>query len=530
MENIEQTISDILSLTKAMKSMTTVDGKEKDVPFLLVSNPGYGKTTDIRKWCEKNGYHLEVLIGSRSTPEEIMGYQVNEPGAKSLVHKNPVWYDRIMEASAKGQPSVLFEDEISTCPDATQGSLLSLNQDREIGNGQKLPKDTIVIAAANYYANLPASMNIITPQLNRFCIVNLLDNSTNLDLLNEFLRPSKGTAERHLVELSQESKQEIADEFYNLMVNLFTAYSDKDSSNGYLDLHNTDIGSIYTDAENQILNVLTGRGMSNLGYLVQAMVALQINSDEMVSLIIDGLGGMGTNNFQDDLQRDKYRKIFKTSLKALLDKEIHGTVQTDRGNKANLLNVNNTIAEAIQEFIMNKEAIYDLTSNPTDDFKTLYTKILDRYGDVIKVAKEMARCDQVKAAQYISDMDGIQELIKVLKELDGGINKIILEELKRISMDNMTIYAGLTGVSDDLTNYKDLYEESTPKLISKIVVIELKDSPRVKKGLVKAGVRIAGQHNMFFPMGIQTKASEVSIARSYNKEDIERVLTYSVAA
>jgi hypothetical protein len=50
--SIAQTVYDICELSKNTK-----------IPFLMVSNPGAGKTTGAMRYAEKNGYHLEVLIG-----------------------------------------------------------------------------------------------------------------------------------------------------------------------------------------------------------------------------------------------------------------------------------------------------------------------------------------------------------------------------------------------------------------------------------------------------------------------------------
>jgi hypothetical protein len=86
---IAQTVYDICELSKATK-----------VPFLMISNPGGGKTTGVVRFAEKNGYHLEVVIGSRSTPEELLGYQVNN-GGSSLEHLDSQWWSRIVEYDKK---------------------------------------------------------------------------------------------------------------------------------------------------------------------------------------------------------------------------------------------------------------------------------------------------------------------------------------------------------------------------------------------------------------------------------------------
>src|SRR5574344_270783 len=65
------------------------------LPVLFISNPGYGKTSTIQQYAEINGYHVESLIGSRFSPEEILGYHVNN-GGEGLEVFQPELYGRII--------------------------------------------------------------------------------------------------------------------------------------------------------------------------------------------------------------------------------------------------------------------------------------------------------------------------------------------------------------------------------------------------------------------------------------------------
>lgn len=75
---IKQNVWDLIQISQDSK-----------VPVLLFSNPGYGKTTSIVEFAKETGRHVESLIGSRFSPEDILGYQVNEPGNPTLVQKDP---------------------------------------------------------------------------------------------------------------------------------------------------------------------------------------------------------------------------------------------------------------------------------------------------------------------------------------------------------------------------------------------------------------------------------------------------------
>jgi hypothetical protein len=50
--------------------------RDSQVPVLLIANPGLAKSTVVANWAERNRYHIETLIGSRFSQEEILGFQV----------------------------------------------------------------------------------------------------------------------------------------------------------------------------------------------------------------------------------------------------------------------------------------------------------------------------------------------------------------------------------------------------------------------------------------------------------------------
>ena len=113
------------------------------VPILFLANPGLAKSTITAGWAARNGYHLETLIGSRFTQEEILGFQVRiedkTTGETYLELLEPHWYRSIIQHEKKGRPALLFLDELSTVQENVQGAMLQLVFDRTIGHGKKLP-------------------------------------------------------------------------------------------------------------------------------------------------------------------------------------------------------------------------------------------------------------------------------------------------------------------------------------------------------------------------------------------------------
>ena len=148
---------------------------------LLMGNPGAGKTTSVEFFAKANNMKMVLLRGSQSSPEEILGYEVNDGDeevrgnlkVKKASKICPKWYDELLENHEKGVRTLLFLDEITTASSFVQAALLQVIFGREIDNGYRLPDDTFVVAAGNYAGNLSSDFNLIPPLMNRFCIFNV---------------------------------------------------------------------------------------------------------------------------------------------------------------------------------------------------------------------------------------------------------------------------------------------------------------------------------------------------------------------
>lgn len=495
--------------------------KETGLPVLFMGNPGVGKTTHVREWAESNGYHLEILIGSRNTAEEIMGYQVNN-GGKSLDHLNPGWWKRIMEYAEKGIPTLVFVDELSVCPENVQGSILSLICDRENSEGEKLPEGTLLIAAANYAGNLPSMMNIMTPTMNRFVIVNILDGLNNLEILEEFLTECPKAIQHKVVEIAKEKVEEINADVFEFFKNLLVSYSDRDSSKGWLDFANTNLGNIYQDCEGSLYQLMSPRSCSYLQRLVVGFVKTGINENQIVADMCSGLVGLGTATFTDDSQGVKFRRTVATSVKSIINK--HLSAAKPKKSVKDLESA--SLADAIHEFMMNKEAADDLTDASAGGLVDVFQMANAQYGDIIKVAQRCEKIKQLESARYVSDIEALQELIEHFVRTD--VKSPELEKLVRIHQDNYYIYCNLVGTHCDLKAMKDVYGPYTPKLASKIVVLKLKSSARQPAGYCKAGVRMNGKNWLAFKMDLEESAQNISLSNSIYKDDIEATVNPKV--
>lgn len=495
--NVKDTNTDKKSVSIANTNrdaiITAIEAsKRSGVPFLFFSNPGYGKTTDVYQYGKKFGYHVEVLSGDQFSRDEILGYQVNEPGTTHLISKEPEWFSRIMEAEngtltipndetgakyPKGTPSILFLDEISVAPSDVQGALLQLSKDRCIHGGKFLPKDCIVVSAANYKGNLPGYVNIISPELNRFCLVNLIPgrfNDTassgedNIVVLSEFLKclddseimdgdyPTFNT-DYHM---TPERKKEVLALISNNIRQLCIDYEyTSDGSKGYIDLRNTNYDGIYDtemDGVPEVFNILTGRSISNLAKVVIALCEMGVTSTNPIyKKFVDGLVGLGTNNWDDDAdafknQIKKYLERWYGFVGVILDKYNANNIMNNTAQRTikhiNKFNDANTISGAIRNLICERDShgssVY--TTQEYSDLKAMIEKKfdIDKMEDTVKNLT-----DSQNIASFRSDYENILTLVQTMEE-DKGANKNDIKELKDIieywDFYYTSVYMGIT--------------------------------------------------------------------------------------
>jgi hypothetical protein len=316
--------------------------RDSKVPILLIANPGLAKSTVVYNWARRNGYHIETLIGSRFSQEEILGFQVRaelpaklsagggETGEHYLELLAPHWYRNILDQENNFHvPSVLFLDELSTAQENVQGALLQLVFERKIGKGRTLPESTLVIAAANYKQNIPFQFNIMAPILNRFCIVNLSYES-NDSFLDEFLQDEADLA-RDLVLFSEKEiipwqKNYLRDGLKMMFRTLFRSFEDDnrdmDKDLVYtMDINNQVYNTMYDDDSRYVYNFISGRTLWYLYRITLSFLHKGLTMEEHGAAMLNmvyGLIGLGTNTFTEK-QRRAYLKSAETLYRRLYD-------------------------------------------------------------------------------------------------------------------------------------------------------------------------------------------------------------------
>lgn len=171
-------------IARFLETLDTLDKSGKRVPGLILSAPGFGKTSTIRKWCEYKDYDLVTLIPSQQASDDILGLQSMVDG--KLVRLTPSWYNKLKKQYEEDHKRIcLFIDELSAVDSWTQGPLLDLIFSHSLGE-EKLPDDCFIVAAGNYASDLNNAFKMSSPIVNRFVLLNLDPSDFNLvDFLND---------------------------------------------------------------------------------------------------------------------------------------------------------------------------------------------------------------------------------------------------------------------------------------------------------------------------------------------------------
>lgn len=284
---------------------------------LILSNPGAGKSTTVELFARVRGYKVVLLRGNSTTPEEIMGYDVaprdvtyEKPMA--AIHLRPSWFEEILRHHERGEKVLLFLDEITTANEYVQAALLHLIFERMVGR-EKLPEDTLIVAAGNYAGNLSNTMSLLPPVMNRFMIYNVAADHNDLDVfLNRYegaIASTDGKCNDYMKTLSEvltkmdEQERKVAPEMRN-KIGEYIEKSIKDTTrmlittSKEIDLTVTDLRNIYSDSDDDSI-VYGFVSFRTLNYLRDLTIAwyLCFGKQGIASKnyrnAVDGLCGIG---------------------------------------------------------------------------------------------------------------------------------------------------------------------------------------------------------------------------------------------
>ena len=176
------TNEDVIIMMAAAMQAEGVEGSLLGLPVLLWGAPGVGKTSRINKVANRLGFYnkdLTVLASVRE-PQDFIGIPL--PGGKpvdiggqpvsALRFAPPIWaVIAAKNAADTGNPldpkAVVFFDEFTTADDRVMAAMLRVIHERVVGEFE-LPKNVVMVAAANPPSMSPAGTDLKPPVANRF--------------------------------------------------------------------------------------------------------------------------------------------------------------------------------------------------------------------------------------------------------------------------------------------------------------------------------------------------------------------------
>jgi len=132
-----------------------------NVPMLLWGPPGTGKTSSIKGFANAINVACKTAMASIQEPADIGGYPV--PGQQGVRKLPPTW---AMELASE-QEGILFIDELTTAPPATQAACLRAVHEGVVGD-LELPVGIRRWAAANPAEYAADGTTLAAPLANRF--------------------------------------------------------------------------------------------------------------------------------------------------------------------------------------------------------------------------------------------------------------------------------------------------------------------------------------------------------------------------
>lgn len=387
--------------------------RDSGVPVLFLSNPGMSKTTCVYSYAKDNGYEVTELRGSTSTPEDITGYYVNE-GKDTLTIKYPEWFIKLIEDD---KPHILFLDEITTVVKNTQAALLKLVFDRQM-HDKKLPDSTLIISAGNYNGNLQGGFGMLSPMLNRFCIVNLTLSRVDL---RDFVISEEEDKKQFCIVNNNVDENIIKENIARMVDDLVNTYSNSGKNEAsIINLNNSDYSNV-DSAEGLLYGILTPRTVSYLTRMLISCAKLGYTKDmEYIAL---GLIGFGTGEVTDlELLKRTYHSDIKNCVRDVL------LITDTESNFKNIIH-NPSYANSYNNVKRKQEEILKYLSEEND--KELNTEDIELYFKAI--------------SSYIDNFTILIRNIETLYIYKLTLNE--MSELAKKSKEAKSVYKTLNQLS-----------------------------------------------------------------------------------
>lgn len=447
------------------------------VPFLFMGNPGTGKTTSVEWYCNIMGYQMILLRGSQSSPEEILGYDVNEGREDHTATRLiPKWFAELKRHHDEGKKILLFLDEITTASEYVQGALLHLIFERRVGD-EKLPDDTLVVAAGNYASNLSSNFNLIPPLMNRFCIFNITPSEVDLRSFMSKYQPGADSKFDKLKELSKPNPDRLnaqldegqTQSIKAIIENSIFEFVDQLSKTKELDLSVTELKDIYQDVENSELpGFVSYRSLNYYReccismYLQYGLEGMRSHCFKLITLGLVGVGmSLSKKNSGDEVQKKSLYDRFQTNVtQAVTDFEKKLRSNNNRFKKP--------LMEVLGKYV--DESGQLVGAEPTSD-------------DLVKLENVMRAMNSDKSKNnQLEDslIESITNLLLVAVRKSNDINTITPENINQRIINFNNIVSTLRLIEEPIKKTPDSYENKLKDAVKKCHLTLSKQTFKIK--------------------------------------------------
>ena len=425
------------------------------LPLLILSNPGFSKSSTVFMYAEIAGRTLIQLRSNSTTHEEVVGYDTvpqnitgvdaNEP--RAAVHLRPSWFQDLLDADARGEKCLLFLDEITTAHSSVQSALLHLIFERKCGN-EPIPDSTLIISAGNYMSNLSRDLSgLMSPTMNRFAIYNLRFELNDLDcFLGHYTGSLIGKRINYMDELKKALEEidrqelEISDEKRDRIMELLES-GIKDQTrilmtqgDKPLDINEPDLESVYEDIEDtggKVLGFITPR---TLYYSVKlAYAAYQC---------------FGKPGLQSD--------VFKSLLEGLIGLAVRRDSKTKDIKKKN-------VASDYFNFLQQvANDIEKMKNNKLPEYEKFFVDILNKKSSEKGSKKDVFSKEEVQAM-----VNKLEELTrdKEIESIERPIQAELLESICNISKNTANNICGTIKMDPGTSIGKILTSEKAAGMV-----------------------------------------------------------------
>lgn len=164
MENV--TINQAKEIVERIVNHTVNSTHDVNLPVMLHSKPGIGKSSVVKQIAEENGMKFIDVRLSAMDQADVQGIPFVDHNVGEMKFSTPTWFPEDDDKT----PTIVFFDEINNAAQGVQQAAYRLILDREIHNGKKFHENVVIVAAGNNKEDKTGAKQMLPALANRFAV------------------------------------------------------------------------------------------------------------------------------------------------------------------------------------------------------------------------------------------------------------------------------------------------------------------------------------------------------------------------